>query len=152
MQMFGEDRTHNTWGVRTKLDNETIAGGSGRKVMTPLLSGLLSASQPRWIPLKLAPITVELEINPLVNQYLDAGTANSSTNWSIEDAQIKVDLCDVDAFLADKVYGLIRSSGLQFSFASYNTIMNVLPAVSHDNGQISTQFARSYHRIKQLRH
>jgi hypothetical protein len=118
--------------------------------MVPLPSGLLSAAQPHWIPLKLAPITVELEINPLVNQYLDAATANSSTSWSLEDAQIKVDLCDVDAFLADKVYGLIRSSGLQFSFASYNTIMNVLPAVSHQNGAVSTQFARSYHRVKTI--
>lgn len=147
MQMFGEK--NNSFNVRTRIDNETIAGGSARKVMTPLLSGLLSAAQPHWIPLKLAPITVELEVNPLVNQYLSTA-ANTSTNWSLEDAQIKVDLCDVDAFLADKVYGLIRSSGLQFSFASYNTIMNVLPAVSHTNGQVSTQFARSYHRIKTI--
>ena len=61
-------------GVRTRIDNETIPPGGSWKIMTPLLSGLLSASQPHWIPLKLAPIIVELEISPLVTQYLDNTT------------------------------------------------------------------------------
>ena len=73
-----------------------------------------------------------------------------SVLWSIEDAQIKVDLCEVDAFLAGRVYGMIRSSGLQFSFSSYNTTMNVLPGVSQASGQISTQFAKSYSRVKTI--
>jgi len=144
LQMFGDGRSVIDHAVRTKIANEPIGPGSGRKVMTPLLPGLLSASQPHWIPLKMAPLTVELEINPLVQQYLDTTDANvSSTTWSIKDAQIKEDLCDVDAFLADKVYGIVRSTVLQFSFASYNTIMNILPAVSHQKGMVSTQFARS---------
>ena len=59
-------------------------------MLCPLLSGLLSASQPNWIPLKMAPLTIELEIKPLVNQYLDV--LNGSVDWSLEDAQIKADL------------------------------------------------------------
>jgi hypothetical protein len=117
--------------------------------MCPLLSGLLAPTQPHWSPLKMAPLTIELEINPLTQQYLTKG-ANFSENWSLEDAQIKVDLCEVDAFLADRVYGMIRSSGLQFSFASFKTTMNVLPAVAATNGQISTQFAKSFSRVKTI--
>jgi hypothetical protein len=102
----------------------------------------------------MAPITVELEINPLTQQYLSLATAGGaqggSQDWSLEDAQIKVDLCEVDAFLADRVYQMIRSNGLQFSFASFNTTMNVLPGVSATNGQISTQFAKSYSRVKSI--
>ena len=129
--------------LRTKVANKVIPPGSSRKVLFPLRSRLLSASQPHWIPLKMAPLTIELEINPLVGQYLDVADASPSSRlWSLEDAQIKVDLREVDAFLADRVYGMIRSSGLQFSFSSFNTTMNVLPAVSRVNGQISTQFAK----------
>jgi hypothetical protein len=137
------------------VTSEQVPNNSSRKVLVPLPCGLLSASQPHWIPLKMAPLTIELEINPLVRQYLRvpgaAGDdAKFSQDWSLEDAQIKVDLCEVDAFLADRVYGMIRSSGLQFSFASFNTTMNVLPAVSATNGQISTQFAKSFSRVKTI--
>ena len=92
MQMLGEavafaDR------VRTTVDTDPIPPIGSRKVLCPLLSGLLSASQAHWIPLKMAPLTVELEVNPLVDQYLDSwADATSSRLWSIEDAQIK---CDV---------------------------------------------------------
>jgi hypothetical protein len=56
----------------------------------------------------------------------------------------------VDAFLADRVYQMIRSNGLQFSFSSFNTTLNILPGVSAENGQISTQFAKSYSRVKSI--
>jgi len=72
--------------LRTTVRNEPTPPNSSR--ICPLVSGLLSASQPHWIPLKMAPLTIELEINPLVNQYLDvAAAATSSRLWSIEDAQ-----------------------------------------------------------------
>jgi len=153
LQMMGdteEDRFYETEDVY----NEPVKRASSRKVMCPILSGLLSSSQPLWIPLKMAPLTIELEINPLVQQYLvtnvEGRAATVSTDWSLEDAMIKVDLCEVDVFLADKIYQSIRTGGLQFSFASVNTTMNVLPAVSAVNGQISTQFAKSYSRIKSI--
>ena len=115
--------------LRTTVRNEPIPPECSRKVLCPLLSGLLSASQPHWIRLKMAPLTIELEINPLVNQYPEvAPAASSSSLWSLEDAQIKVDLSELDAVLADRVYGMIRSSGLQFSFSSFNTTINVLRA------------------------
>ena len=134
--------------------NEPVKPASSRKVMCPLLSGLLSSSQPLWIPLKMAPLTIELEINPLYQQYLVTNVtgvaATVSTDWSLEDAMIKTDLCEVDVFLADKIYQSIRTGGLQFSFASVNTTMNVLPGVSAVNGQISTQFSKSYSRVKSI--
>jgi hypothetical protein len=98
----------------------------------------------------MAPITIELEINPLLQQYIAMPAPPATPEWSLQDAQIKVDLCEVDAFLADRVYQMIRSSGLQFSFASFNTTLNILPGVSAANGQISTQFAKSYSRVKSI--
>ena len=61
---------------------------------------------------------------------------------------IKVDLCSLDAYLANRIYEMIRTNGLSFAFPSFNTSMNVLPAVSAVNGRISTQFAKSYSKIK----
>ena len=76
----------------------------------------------------MAPLTIELEINPRFRQYLNAADANaSSKDWSPEDAQVKVDLCEVDAFLSERIYQMIRSSGLQFSPASFNATVSVLP-------------------------
>ena len=89
--------------LRATVKNEVIPPGESRKVLCLLLSGLLSGTQPRWIPLKMAPLTIELEINPLFRQYLNTADANaSSRDWSLEDDQIKVDLCEVDAFLSDR--------------------------------------------------
>ena len=59
-------------------------------------------------------------------------------------------MCEVDAVLAERDCQMIRSNGLQFSCASFNTTMNVLPGVSATNGQISTQFANSYSRVKTI--
>ena len=42
---------------------EHLPPGESRKVMCPLLSGLLSSTQPHWIPLKMAQLTIELEIS-----------------------------------------------------------------------------------------
>ena len=47
------------------ISSDQVPPGSSRKVLCPLLSGVLSATQPSWIPLKMAPLTIELEINPL---------------------------------------------------------------------------------------
>ena len=63
---------------------------------------------------------------------------------------IKVDLCSLDAYLANQIYEMIRATGLSFAFPLFNTSMNVLPAVSAANGQISAQFAEAYLRIKAI--
>ena len=90
-------------------------------------------------------------MQPSFQQYLDVANADtSSSEWSIEDAQIRVDLCHVDAFLAGTVYALVRNSGLHFSFPSFNATLNILPGVSVANGRISTQFAKSYTRVKTI--
>ena len=62
---------------------------------------------------------------------------------ALRKALAKADLVEVDAFLADSVYGLIRSQGLRFHFTSFSTTMSALPGVSAENGQSSTQFAKS---------
>ena len=113
-----------------------------------MISGLLSAAQDRWIPSKACPLQIQLEINPLLHQYLNTG---GSTSLAIEDCQIKTDLCYVDAILANAVYGIIRTSKLSFNLSTFNTSMSVIPGVSAVNGQPSTQVAkrRGLHGFRQ---
>ena len=68
------------------LKSESIAPSKDRKVLVALPSGHLSATQQLFIPLKMCPIIIELEITPLVEQYIDtrdvAGISGSTT-WSL---------------------------------------------------------------------
>ena len=89
-----------------KMTPENVPANTSRKVLCPLLSGLLSATQPHWTPLKMAPLTV----GSRSTRSTSSTRGGQSTTWSLEDAQIKVDLCEVDAFLADRVYQMIRSN------------------------------------------
>jgi hypothetical protein len=101
----------------------------------------------------MCPIVLELELSTLVEQYLDTRTAGSdqkSKECSLEDAQLKVDLCNVQPQIATPVYQLIMTSGLEIPFLSFNTTLNVVPGVSPTNGQISTQFAKSYSDITSI--
>ena len=76
-------------GEEYNLEDESIPPNQTRKVMCPLISGLLSAAQDRWIPLEPCPLQIQLEINPLLHQYLHT---SGSTSWANEDCPIKTDL------------------------------------------------------------
>ena len=141
MQMMGEivgrDATFDMF-------SEGVPANSDRRVLVSLPSGFLSATQQRFLPLKMCAITVELEINANVVQCLDTTDAHS-TNWAIQDAQIKADLVTVLPSIATPIYDLINSGeGLTVAFHSYNTTLNMVPGVTPVNGQISTQFSKSY--------
>ena len=85
----------------------------------------------------MCPNIIELEINPLVEQYLDTrqdGTNRKSRDWSLEDAQIKVDLITVQPGIATPIYDTILSSGLTVDFLSFNTTLNMIPGVASVGG------------------
>ena len=65
----------------------------------------------------------------------------------LQDAQIKVDLVNVLPEIATPIYNTILGAGLPNKFHSYNTTLNMVPGVAAENGQISTQFAKSYNDI-----
>jgi len=96
------------------LNPESVAPSKARRVLVALPSGLLSATQPLFIPLKMCPIIIELEINPLAEQYLD--TKDGSTTWSLEDAQVKVDLVTMQPEIACPIYNTNTTSGLEIGF------------------------------------
>ena len=65
-----------------------------------LCSGLLN--QPKMLPLKYCPLTIELELlNNATDAIVTPGSgvfiaSNTSADWSIENVQLKCDICNLD--------------------------------------------------------
>ena len=136
-----------------------IPPGLKKTVCFKLLSGLLN--QPKWIPLRYAPITLELE---LVNAFTDvtvehhsinnqAGVAepiwsdtNSSNEWFIDNVQLKCDLCTLDSAL-DNSYAEHMLSGKSLTI-NYNTYISQIQAVNGTD--ISVNVSRSVTRLKSI--
>jgi len=86
-----------------------IPGGTSHTVSFALLSGLLGMSNKKYLPLKHAPVTIEVEIvNTATEVLLEAGDtysgtaisdSNTSFNWQLEDCQIKCDTVLLDSGL-----------------------------------------------------
>ena len=93
----------------TEVYGEGIPHGKSRRVIVPLPSGLLSATQSKMTPLRACNLTVELEINSNVVQYLNTVTGNATT-WMLQDAQLKADLVTIIPNIAQPVYDLIIKS------------------------------------------
>ena len=79
----------------------------------------------------MCPVIIELEVNPLAEQYLD--TKDGSTTWSLEDAQVKVDLVTMQP---DPIYNTITTSGLEIGLLTFNTTLNMVPGLSDKGGVI----------------
>ena len=78
-----------------------IAGSSYQTVGFKLCSGILN--QPKMLPLKYMPLTIELELvnnanDPIVEPGVDSvfTTTNTSNDWQIENVQLKCDICNLD--------------------------------------------------------
>jgi hypothetical protein len=90
-----------------------IPGGTSQTASFRLFSGLLGVSNKKYLPLKHAPVTIEVEIVNTANEVLmEAGDtvtegsgvtaikdANTSFNWQLEDCQIKCDTVLLDSGL-----------------------------------------------------
>ena len=113
--------------------SESIPASSDRRVVVVLPSGLLGATQPRFLPLKMCSLVIELEINSNFVQYLDTQEAHS-TNWMLQDATIKADLVTVLPDIAKPIYDLNNSGeGSTVAFHSYNATLTMIPGVSLEN-------------------
>ena len=104
-----------------------IAGGSHQTVGMKLCSGL--SNQLKMLPLKYCPLTIELE---LVNNATDViitpdvdvvfTAANTSADWSIENVQLKCDICNLDNSLQNNYDAhLLSGKSLQINFNTYIT-------------------------------
>ncbi len=98
----------------TKDTLKGIAPGDNMTVLFKPLSGILN--QGKMLPIRYAPITIELELVsdskiPVVSVFGDSfKDDNTSTDWSINNVQVKCDLCTLDNAL-DNSYAQHLLSG-----------------------------------------
>ena len=109
-------------------------------------------SQPKLIPLKYCPLTIELE---LVTNHLDpivdptvAGcvTTDTSTDWQISDVQVKCDIVTLDNTLQNN-YDSHLLSGKTLPI-NYNTYITQSQVVSGKD--VSVNMSRAITRLKSI--
>ena len=137
----------------THSNNPGIKGGQGLTVLFKPLSGLLN--QNKMLPIRYAPITIELELadnplDPIIDPALggDAFTAdNTSTEWSINNVQVKVDVCTLDNAL-DNSYAQHLLSGKSLPI-SYNTFVSQLQTIAGQDAPL-INVSRALTRLKSV--
>ena len=104
-----------------------IKGGSYQTIGFKLCSGILN--QPKMLPLKYMPLTIELELvndanDPIVTPGVDTTftALNTSNDWQIENVQIKCDICNLDNSLQNNYDShLLSGKSLPINFNTYIT-------------------------------
>ena len=139
------DITHGTWSL------PGVGEGSHQTVGFKLLSGLLNQS--KMLPLKyIGNLTVELELvnhkdDPFVSNY-DAVLLEAicSSEWSIENVQLKCDIVNIDNTLQNNYDSHLLNGGKLP--ISYNTYICQSQAVSGQD--ISVNVSRAISRLKSV--
>ena len=116
-----------------------VAGGETRTVSFSLLSGILS--QPKFLPLRYCPLTIELELcnnfyDPIISpQYpgwndvndLKITPTNTASNWIISNVQVKCDICKMDNQLENSfAERFLSGQTIPINYSSFITNMQVL--------------------------
>jgi hypothetical protein len=147
-----------------------FAANSSLQVLFTPLSGLLN--QNKMLPIRYAPITIELELvdtfeEPVLTVPTDASplaitpvgattaliapnlftAANCSTNWSINNVQVKVDVCTLDNAL-DNSYAQHLLSGKSFPI-SYNTFVSQMQTIAGQTAPL-INVSRALTRLKSV--
>ena len=120
------------------------------------LSGILN--QQKFLPLKWAPLTIELELvddknEPILSQFSmptasDGFTAAStSTDWSINNVMVKVDVCTLDNAL-DNSYYTHLNEGKSLPL-HYNTFISQMQTIAGQDAPLVT-VSRAITRLKSV--
>ena len=154
------------WVPVTIANTRGIPAGTVQPVSFRLLSGLLGVSNKKYLPLKHAPITIEIEIvndakEPLISEYdgQSGGSAltdaNTGTNWQLEDVQIKCDTVLLDSGLNENyTRHLLEGKALPLEFETYiaqeNSIVNnnVAVQISRAVSKLNRMFLTFYKPVK----
>ena len=110
------------------------------------------------IPLRYAPVTIELELvdnarEPIFDSITLGGgindilVANSSYNWSINNVQVKTDICVLDNAL-DNSYAQHLLSGKSLPI-SYNTFVSQMQTIAGQNAPL-INVSRALTRLKSV--
>ena len=127
-----------SWDKYSTLNVDTlpgIIGGQSQTVLMTLCSGLLS--QPKMLPIRNMPITIELEVdsnvqNPILT-YLPGGggtnfdAANTSEQWVLQNVQVKCDVVTLDNQLDNSFTShLLEGKALPINFQTYISQMQTV--------------------------
>jgi hypothetical protein len=141
----------------TSANTRGIKGGTTQNVSFRLLSGLLGVSNKKYLPLKHAPVTIEVEIvnsanEPLISEDdgVTGGTeikaANTSYNWQLEDCQIKCDTVLLDSGLNENyTKHLLEGKALPLEFETYIAQEN---SIASNN--VSVQVSRAVSKLNRM--
>ena len=145
--------------VTNKVDITMIKGIEPGKSMTALFKPLIGIlNQNKMIPLRYAPITLELELvddatlpvlAPVIQGDITSaafGKVNTTTNWSIDNVQVKCDICTLDNAL-DNSYAQHLLSGKSLPI-SYNTFVSQMQTVSGPD--VAVNVSRALTRLKSV--
>jgi len=131
-----------------------LSGNHTKTLSTKLLFGLLH--QPKWIPLRYAPLTLELE---LVNLYSDViirpggnfsnadTVAGTSQEWSIQQVEVKCDVCTLDNALENSYEAHLLGAGTLP--INYNTYINQTQNITGQTDLV-INVSRAISRLKSI--
>jgi hypothetical protein len=149
--------------LNTFKDNYiSVRAGESKTVSFKPLSGLLSCG--KLLPLRYAPLIIELELvsnasDPIISvddagllinstgaAGINAGNINNSTTWTIQNPQIKADICVLDNALNNE-YAALLLSGKSLPI-NYSSFVCQLQSIS---GQTpSVNITRALSRLKSV--
>ena len=164
-EAFGKWFDVHDWykGNVTAGNYRSIPANSAQTVLFKPLSGLLA--QNKMLPLRYAPITLELELVDDVREPILSGASNIalpasviatekfseasnlSVNWSITNVQVKVDVCTLDNAL-DNSYAQHLLSGKSLPIA-YNTFVSQMQTISGQDAPV-INVSRALTRLKSV--
>ena len=128
-----------------------LPGGQSQTILFTPLSGLLS--QPKWIALRYAPITIELELcKDKAEPFVLVGVApftplNTSDEWSLSNVQIKCDILTLDNEL-ENGYTQLLMSGKSIPI-NYSTYISQYQTIANQQ-KVRLNVARSLSRLKSV--
>ncbi len=164
-EAFGQSFDPQKWYTKeiSATNYDGIDPSKGLTVLFKPLSGLLN--QNKMLPVRYAPITIELELVdsaeepvlsiPTGGTPIDLGASAAqqftadklSTNWSINNVQVKVDVCTLDNAL-DNSYAQHLLSGKSLPI-SYNTFVSQMQSISGQDAPL-INVSRALTRLKSV--
>jgi hypothetical protein len=142
--------------VSLNIDNyRGINANEGMTVLFKPLSGILN--QNKLLPLRYAPVTIKLELVDSATDPIDSNfsgpaerafkATNTSTSWSINNVQVKCDVCALDNALDNScAQHLFSGKGLPIT---YNTFISQLQTIAGQDNPLVT-VSRAITRLKSV--
>ena len=119
------------------------------KVTFPIFAGLFQ--QHLYIPLRHAPVTIELTLNQdLASVLIFASAAKGPVyNYELRRVRCLSSVVDVDMALTERINKhLLQGKSLPIPFSSWSTTMNSIAAPDAAGGDFSVQLGRQYTRVR----